>query len=130
MNINVPCNELVRCLSCIRLNIAEDLLKVRCVDFTCVTHVIVVGRVLVRGDTTGIADGSRILAHFGLGHWRSVSAQVSGFHGCRGLLDRSRMEGKKLVSISRDLTVRRRLSAKTVFLPGRDRRRSPSHSPP
>lgn len=67
----------------------------RCVHSTCVTHVIVVGRALVCGDTTGIADSSRILAHFGLRHWCSVSAKISGFHGWRGLLKKMGAEDIK-----------------------------------
>lgn len=81
-------NLLARRIFCILLDIADDWLKLRCVHFTCVTHVIVVWRALVCGDTTGIADSSRILAHFGLRHRCSVGAQISSFHGRRGLLNK------------------------------------------
>lgn len=122
----MPCNVLVRCIFCIIFNIANNLLKLMCVYFTCVTHVIVVGRALVCGDTTGIADSSRILAHFGLRHWCSVGAQISGFHGWRGLLKKMRAEVIKIF-IRRDMLEKR---VWTIILPGMDHRRSPSHSPP
>lgn len=105
----MPCNVLVRCILYIFLNIANDYFMLRCVHFTCVAHVIVVGRALVCGDATGIADSSRILTHFGFRHWCSVSAQISGFHGWRGLLKKDKgsillkTKGKKSSFLSRDM---------------------------
>lgn len=53
---------------------------------TCVTHVIAIRCVLVHGDSTGIIDGSRVVAGFGFGCWCSVSTQISCLHGWGGLL--------------------------------------------
>lgn len=112
-----------------------------CVHFTCVTHVIVIRRALVRGDTTGIADSSGILAHFGFRHWCSVSAKVPCFHGRGGLLKEIRTESavtKWSQTRKRPCSSRRAcvwawnvvIKHKRKVLPGTDHHRSPSRSPP
>lgn len=53
---------------------------------TCVAHIIAIRCVLVRGDSTGVSDGSRILAGFRFGCWSSVSTQISCLHGRDGFL--------------------------------------------